>query len=106
MNMLGCGCEIVRGSDFSPLSLVIWRALSLFFLVCVCPMCKTAVARLFADFGVELRVRVRHACETLVFGGFRALEHNELLVKCWEDVVDKHAQAQEELALPDRGLLL
>ena len=80
VHMLGTCGQIVRGSNLSALPLMIGRALLLFLLVCVCPVCETAVARLFTNFGVELRVRVRHARDALVFRGFGALEHDQLLV--------------------------
>lgn len=99
MDMLSGRGQVIRRSHLAPLPLVGWSALFLLLFVRICPVCKAAVSRFVADLAVELGEGVVHACEALVFCGFGALEHYQLLVEYGQRVRDNHAEAIEELAL-------
>jgi hypothetical protein len=102
-----CSCgEVVRRSHLAPLPLMRRPALLLLLFVRICPVGEAAVSRFIADFAVELGEGVVHAREALVFRSLCALEHYQLLVECGEHICDEHAEAKEELALLDGGLLV
>jgi hypothetical protein len=106
VHMLGSCGQVVRRSHLASLSVMRWTTFLLLLLVRVRPMSETAVSSFVANFIIELGVRVVHARKAFVFGSFRALKHNELLVESREHVCDEHAKAKEELARLDGCLLL
>lgn len=81
VHVLRCRCEVVCRDNLTALPLVGRAALFLLLLVGIGPVRKAAVSRFVANLAVELRVRVVHAHEAFVFGGFCALEHNQFLVE-------------------------
>jgi hypothetical protein len=105
VHMLGCCGQIVRRSHLASLPVMRWTAFLLFLLIRVRPVSETAVSGFVANFVIELGVRVLHARKAFVFGSFRALKHNKLLVEGREHVGDEHAKAKEELARLDGCLL-